>query len=150
MKSLLEYSFKICKEEVHKDIYDKIVEKARDKIRKALRKNKTSIILKTIHVLKKFGMKHGINVILGDLKNYNKSLWRLSLFHTLSSFIFSKTLTERKNDIFITCNNYLPCDNILEKEKILKNTEEIEEDDLSTYLKVYLVFGKHLLPKKYK
>ena len=147
MKSLLEYSFQNCKEKVHPDIYYKIVEKSRERIRKALRKNKTMIIIKTIYVLKKYGINHGINVILGDLRNYNKSLWRLSLFHSLCSFIFSETLSDRKEDIYRTCRNYLPSD--YDDKKILKYTEEIVENDLSTYMKVYLSFGKHILPINY-
>ena len=148
MKSLLEYSFQKCKDKnIIPDIYDKIVEKSRERIRKALRKNKTNIIIKTIFVLKRYGIYHGINFILGDLQNYNKCLWRLSLFHALSSFIFSKTLSKRKEDIFKTCRNYLPSN--YDKKEILKYTEEIEENDLSSYIKVYLSFGKHLLPKIY-
>jgi len=100
--------------------------------------------------LKKYGISFTIFVILGNLNNYNKSLWRLSLIHTLSSFIFSKTLDDRKLDIYKTYHIYLPTKKAeKEKDNIIKSLYKINNDDISTYLDVYLSFGKYLLPRKY-
>ena len=156
MKSLLEYSFKSVKNltyeniktQEEKDIYDKVVEKARDKIRKALRKHKTLLIIKTIYYFKNFGINYTITNILGNI--YNKSIWRICLIHTLRSFIFSKTLYKRQLDIIRTYNIFMPTNKAeKEKRKIIKYTNEIQVDDISSYLKVYLAFRKYILPKRY-
>ena len=164
MKTLLEYSYmssdltfekimKLNPYSIERLIYDKIVEKARDKIRKALKKDKTRLILRTIYLLKTQNLLTVVGEILGCLTVYKRSLWRLSLVHAASSFINSKKDFERIRDIIDTTDNYLPKNGAeIEKDEILtrifqlKASEKKGDTDLNQYIEIYYAFGNFLIP----
>jgi hypothetical protein len=151
--SLLECAYGKCREldmnnSWERDVYEKIVFRAREKIRRALRKNMTEIILKSIYLMKKEGIPSTVSIILGSLYDYKKSLWRLSLIHALANYLFSQTFNERKLSIITTCHVYFPYSGCIEeKEKIIDLTSELDsESEFPQYLEIYLSFGKNLLP----
>lgn len=158
MKSLLEYSYMQCKEisipkeGLEKDIYDKIVDLAREKIRKALRKQMGKLILRTIYLIKTRGIYETIEEIIGTFQNYEGSSWRLSMIHAVTSYVCSKTKEERILDIFDTCNMYFPCKGAeRERAKVeekLVELKEIEEPDIFHYVDVYCQMGNYLFPNE--
>lgn len=151
--NLLEYSFRSCRDlnmdnNWEKDVYDKIVFRAREKIRKALKKNMSQITIKTIYLLRRYGILKAVPIILGNLYSYKKPLWRLSLFHALTNYIFSKTFIERKLGIITTYQIYFPSSGSKkEKEKIINLMKKLNsKSEFPKYLKIYLSFGKNILP----
>jgi hypothetical protein len=161
-KSTLRYEDIINLEEdnLERMIYDKIVEKARDKIRKCLKQNQSKLILRSIYLLKTSDINTMSNEILGNLSNYNLSIWRISMVHAVTSYILSSTDRERIIDVFDTADMCLPFRDVDEKrniiEKLLKiqnyssgldNLDNLDTDtDIYLYIDVYTSFGKYILP----
>ena len=158
MKTLLECAFTKCKfvsinyqTQIEQDIYEKVVELARIKIKKALRKQQGKLILKTIYLVKNFGVYEAVGKIIGNFSEYRGSLWRISLLHAVISFISSDTRDKRIKDLIDTADKYLPFDNpIREKviEKYLSYEEDLNKTPLSIfgYIDVYYTFGHFLMP----
>lgn len=159
MKTLLEYSYTQCKElryeniqkqGLDRDIYDKVVDLAREKIRKALRNQMSKLVLRTIYLLKTKGVNETVEEIIGTFRNYKGSAWRLSMIHAVTSYICSKNHHERMLDIFDTCNMYFPCQGAEEyKAKVGEKTiilRESEDPDIFKYIDVYRAMDYYLLP----
>lgn len=159
MKTLLEYSYTQCKElsyeniqkeGLDRDIYDKVVERAREKIRKALRNQMSRLVLRTIYLLKNKGINETVEEIIGSFRNYKGSAWRISMIHAVTSYVYAETHAQRILDIFDTCNMYFPCKGaeeyqfkVGEKIQILR---ESEDPDIFKYIDVYREMDYYLFP----
>ena len=159
MKTLLEYSYAKCKElryediqkeGLDRDIYDKVVERAREKIRKALRKQMGQLVLRTIYLLKTKTINETVEEIIGTFRDYKGSIWRLSMIHAVTSYICSKNHSERMLDIFDTCNMYFPCEGADEyKARVGEKIAILREDDdpdVFKYIDVYREMDYYLFP----
>ncbi len=141
------------KESVERYIYDKMVEKARIKIRRALRKNKSEMILKSIYLVRKESIT-GLNQhMLGFyLHQYNKSLFRLAVVFAVGSFC-SVTQDNYNNGVILDIIDFsemvLP-EYASEREFIIKYLRLIKEQkedlDIMTIVNCYLAFGEYLHP----
>ena len=157
MKKLLECAFTKCKfvsmnyqTQIEQDIYEKVVELARIKIRKALRKQQGKLILKTIYLVKNFGIYATVEKIIGNFSEYRGSLYRIALLHATVSFISSDTRDKRIKDLIDTADKYLPYDNPI-REKVIEKYLSYEEDlsiplSIFDYIDVYYTFGHFLMP----
>ena len=153
MKTLLECAFTKCnfvsmnyQTQIEQDIYEKVVELARIKIKKALRKQQGKLILKTIYLVKNFGVYEAVEKIIGNFSEYNGSLYRISLLHAVTSFISSNTRDKRIKDLIDTADKYLPFDNPI-REKVIEKYLAYEEDiSIFDYIDVYYTFGHFLMP----
>lgn len=162
VKTLLEYSYYQSKDlhyenikngdQVFKDIYYRIVSISREKVRKALRKDMTRLILRTIYLLKTTNVIKTVEQIIGDFENYQGSIWRLAMVHATASYVFSSNNNQRILDILDMCETYFPySDNeaINEKKRVIQSVNKLKEEedpDIFQYINTYCCFGNYLLP----
>lgn len=148
MKTLLELSYQKYQGDniLPEEIYWKIVDLSRKRIRKALQKQQTEFILKCIYLFQTTGVVNTINETIGNFQNYSGCIWKIAVLHACCSFIFTPE-EDRLIDIVDTINNYLHIEEVEKREKIIEAMLEINPDDLSDYIRVYLIFGKSLIPK---
>lgn len=134
-------------------IYDKIVENARKKIRKALRKNKTELTLKMIHLCATQPIIDTAYRVLGNLTYYRGSMWRIATFYAVSSFVFTVDNQERIKDVFSVVDMVLPYKNLYNREavenglyEIVETIENGEDPDIVMFTNAYLGCKEYLLP----
>ena len=148
MKTLLELSYQNYQGDddiLPEEIYWKVVDLSRNRIRKALQKQQTEFILKCIYLFQTTGVENTINETIGRFKNYQGSVWKIAVLHACCSFIFTPK-EDRLIDIVDTMNNYLHVEEVEKREKIIEAMLQIDPNDLSDYIRVYLLFGKSLIP----
>ena len=147
MKTLLELSYQNCDvpdDSLPCEIHWKIISLSKERIRKALRKQKTEIILRTLYLFRTSGVEYTIREMIGEFNEYKGCIWRLAVLHACCSFVFSSS-ENRKIDIVDTINNYLPIYAIKERNNVINSMLKVNSDDLSTLIDAYLAFGKWLL-----
>ncbi len=161
--TLLELSWKSCQEityenlhelhPVYKEIYDKVVEKARERIRKGLRKNKMKIILNMIYLTRTEELIHTSYRVLGNLTNYRGSIWRIAIYYSVASWVYTEDHAERILEVIDTVDmvlsptdTYHRCRVEMGLIKIQETLDRGEEPDLAMYCEAYLGCGRNLMP----
>lgn len=148
MKTLLELSYQKCPDvDLPSEIRWKIVNLARQRIKRALQKQKTQIILKTLYMFRTTNVDTTIQEMIGSFQQYRGGLWRIAALHACCSFVHSKP-QDRQMDIVDTINIYLPSYAIEERDKVIEAMLLLRPDDLSSLIEAYLAFGDWLIFKK--
>ena len=153
-KSLkFEYIMSLSENHIYRILYDKIVEKVRNKIRKALRKNQMEIRLNMIYLCKTQTFTNASYDILGNISNYKGSLWRISSYYAVSTFITLKKDLHRILDVMDTVDMVLPYkdyyhrslvnDELCNINNMIKNNEDT---NIESYNKAYYNCGTYLMP----
>lgn len=154
MKTLLELCYAKTNletngEGVERDIYEKIVLGSREWIRKALRKQMSKLVLRTIYLFKTKNRWEVTQEIIGNFSNYRGSVWRISMIHAVASFIYSDS-NQRIKDVMDTCEFYFPYEGAdKEKREVVEKLALFQNEknpDLFQYIDIYQSFGKWLLP----
>jgi len=165
MKTLLELAYENCDltfedimklnpQCVERVIYDKIVERAREKIRKCLRRNKMEIILGMIYLIcTEDDLFHISYQILGNVTYYRGSIWRVGTYYAVCNYIINKDAEEIIKDIIEVVDMVIHYKNVYIREKVkeklmvIRETIDRDEDvDICMLADAYLMCGKYLLP----
>lgn len=165
MKTLLELAYQNCDltfEEIMKlnpqcverVIYDKVVERAREKIRQCLRRNKMEIILGMIYLICTEDDLFNISYqVLGNVSYYRGSIWRVGTYYAVSNYIINTNDEERIKDIIEVVDMVIHYNNVYNREKVKEKLMVIretidhnEEIDICMLADAYLGCGKYLLP----
>ena len=138
-----------CNNQVEKDIYYKVVEESRRLIKKSIKYNKTQLILKTIYLMKKYGIMEMIDVICKDLYYYDLSLWRISMVHAVSSWISRETNYNKMLEDIIYVSDMVLHPDAKERENVLIKLIELknsDDRDIYKYIDIYMSMGQKLKP----
>ena len=139
-------------ESVYHDIYDTVVNNARNKIRSYLRNKNLKIILKSIYVLRTEGITELINKILGPLRHYKGSLFRLATVYGVITFVESKNINEILLDLIDMADMTVPFgapqrNDIYYAIKIIADSRDHNLPiDLMMVIDSYIAFGYFLYP----
>lgn len=140
---------KLPSDNVYRVIYSKVVDRAREKIRKALRKNKMETTLSMIWSFKNERMWDAAFKFLGNINNYNQSLWKIATYYSIITYISSDIETERIKEVIYDIDMVVPYKNVKIRTEILNSLYKIqdcEESHICMYTDVYMKCGRYLFP----
>ena len=139
------------------DIYDRVVEESRCKIKKTLRKHMGRIILNTIHLMKTKDMATVINIIFPSMSNYDKSTWRIAMYYGVSSWIIYEKDSERMKDVMDIVDINVSYNDTITRTRVDDKLQIIDtaihdpncDTDIWMYIEAFNAIGKNLFPKNY-
>lgn len=139
-------------ESVYHDIYNRVVENSRERIRGYLKQKNMKLILRCIYIARTQGLMELSNEMLGCLLDYKGSLFRLGLVYAVSTYVEATTTNEMILDIMSMVDMILPFNN-LRREKVHEALLPIahcrDNDmpvDLMMVVDCYMAFGDYLYP----
>ena len=162
--SLLSLSYRAAKEirfedldlvndNCYAEIYGKVVEEARNKIKCALRNQMKNLILKSIYLFRTEDPETAANYILSDINNYDKSIWRLALYYSVSSYVLHDKNQYRILDLMNLVDTIINYNDVTCRDRINSKLEIVDayiknnkETDLMMYINLYSSIGSRLLP----
>ena len=155
-----EYIMTLPEDYVERVIYDRIVERSRDKIRKALRKHKMQLTLQMIYAFKNDDMIDTCFKFLGFVPQYSKSIWRLATYYAICTFISNNDDKDRIREVIYDMDmvlpygksNNFPYINVKQRMDVLDELFIIQHNmgntDITMYTNVYMKCGKYLYPNE--